>query len=578
MLFIKNKIYIKLFFTYTVVTVFLIVSFNLYFIQYEKNTILNQSIYSNKLVLENLNDKINAEYNYFNETLLLLYSNINIVDDLIVFLNNDINSYTSIKLDILSENNKLYHNGIERFIYSIFDSNENLSEVSLISNNRQEQTTITNKKHLTVYQKNDSNNHLFDSDNKILLSKSQISFIRELTNPLSLDIEGKIIFTFNTDMFNKIISNDDASKNIIITDENGLIIYNYNNKYDNIYYPNHQTILFQKEKPQKNDNIIINTLTNQLGFTIFGEINIKDVSNLNLQYYLILLLIDFIVFALSQLIIYYKIRKMQNRMDCIVKTMKKVEIDGTNVKIPITSENDELNYISERFNNMCEKLDEYIKKSYISEISQKNLEIQTLQSKINPHFLYNTLECIRMKAICNDDRDVAQMLYLLANLFRSQLKDKDIITIETELLYCKEYIELLKFRYPNKFDYLINCPHELLKQPIIKFILQPLIENYFIHGIRSECDDNYLSIELIIENHAINIKISDNGKGITPEKQIKIQNSLNDSYLDTNLIGISNVNERVILSYGNDYGLSFKSDYGKGTTITLRIPMINEDF
>ena len=128
---------------------------------------------------------------------------------------------------------------------------------------------------------------------------------------------------------------------------------------------------------------------------------------------------------------------------------------------------------------MCRKLDAYIQKSYLAEIEKKNAQLQALQSQINPHFLYNTLEAIRMKAICNGDRDVGKMLYSMSVLFRSQLKDADWITIGQELDYCKQYLELFEYRYNGIFTYKIDCPVELLGIKVIKFILQPIVENYF---------------------------------------------------------------------------------------------------
>lgn len=576
MIFIKNTIYKKLFLTYTIVTIVLIVSYNLYFIQYEKTTLSNQAIYANKMVLEDLNNQVNADYNFFNETLLSLYSDLNIVEDLIVFLNKDLNSYLKFKLDTLSQNNKQYHNGIEKFIFNLFDINQNLVQVSFLSNKRQEQTTINREKYMKVSSQNQSNQALFDNSNKIITEQNQISFIREITNPLTLKIEGKIMLTFDTKIFNQLLpSHLISQQSISMIDDQGLIIYTNNENYQDPYFMGYETLLEKKEPIQKSKGMVTNVITNDLGFSIIGEMNAGASSKLSIEYYVILIFIDIIIFAFSQYIIYLRIKKMENRLDVIVDAMKQVEIEGTCVKIPITTEYDELSYISLQFNNMCEKLEQYIKSSYLSEISQKNLEMQALQSKINPHFLYNTLECIRMKAVCNNDREVAKMLYLLANLFRKQLKDKDIITVESEIEYCKKYIELLKFRYADKFNYDIECPTELMNQPIIKFILQPLVENYFVHGIRTERTDNYLSIKIRLENNSMIITIFDNGKGISSEKKIEIKKVLREKSFKTNLMGIVNVHQRITLAYGDAYGLSFDDTLKEGTQIKLRIPIIN---
>lgn len=577
MIFVKNTIYKKLFLTYTIVTIILIGSYNLYFIEYEKTTLTNQAIYTNKMLLEELNNKVNANYNFFNETILSLYSNLNIVEDLIVFLNNDLNTYLKFKLDTLSNNNKQYHNGIEKFVYRLFDVNQDLKEVSFVSNKRQEHTTINREKYIQVNRLSELNQDLLDASNRVITTPNKISFVREITNPLTLMIEGKIIFTFDTNNFEQLLlSHQTSQQEITMINEQGLIIYTNNKEYQSNYLQGYEQLLKNKEIIQKNKGTLTNIITNDLGFSIIGQINAKDINKLSVEYYLILILIDVLIFVFSQYIIYSRIKKMQNRLDVIVDTMKKVETEGAFVKIPTATERDELSYISDRFNDMCEKLEAYIKSSYLSEISQKNLEMQALQSKINPHFLYNTLECIRMKAICNDDREVSQMLYLLANLFRNQLKDNNIITLENEIEYCEKYIQLLKFRYPDQFDYSIEYPKEFLQQPIIKFILQPLIENYFVHGIRTEDSDNQLSIKVRVKSDIMIIIISDNGKGICLEKQLEINKALKEKDFKTNLMGILNVHQRITLVYGDIYGVSFNDTLNRGTQIELKIPIIND--
>lgn len=133
------------------------------------------------------------------------------------------------------------------------------------------------------------------------------------------------------------------------------------------------------------------------------------------------------------------------------------------VRLAAEKNGDELDVIACHFNEMCEKLDLHIQKSYLAEIDQKNAEMSALQSQINPHFLYNTLEAIRMKAICNGDSEVGKMLYSMAVTFRSQLKEADIITLAQELHYCKKYLELFEYRYPSQFKSSVDCPLEYMQ-------------------------------------------------------------------------------------------------------------------
>ena len=266
-------------------------------------------------------------------------------------------------------------------------------------------------------------------------------------------------------------------------------------------------------------------------------------------------------------------------MNKLLLAMDKVKQGDVNVVIPVGKEVDEINIISENFNEMCTQLNDYIEKSYVyelnekkAEVNQKKAELMALQSQINPHFLYNTLESIRMKAICNGDKEVGKMLYILAFLFRSQLKDKDIISIKNEIEYCEKYLEIFKFRYEDKFEFNINCPKEILDNQIIKFTIQPLIENYFVHGIRLEDDDNKLTISIEEVNDKVLIYIEDNGRGIEDEKLLQMNRMLTDKYGTGQSIGITNANERIRILYGKEYGIKIEKAVEKGLKIIVTIP------
>ncbi|WP_300379986.1 histidine kinase, partial [Clostridium sp.] len=178
---------------------------------------------------------------------------------------------------------------------------------------------------------------------------------------------------------------------------------------------------------------------------------------------------------------------------------------------------------------------------------------------------------IRMKAICNGDKEVGKMLYTLSFLFRKQVKDNNIITLKDELEYCSKYIEIFKFRYYDDFNFQIDCPNDLENYKIVKFTIQPLIENYFIHGIRLGDCDNLLKVKVIKEEDNILIKITDNGNGIDHDKLGEINNKLLNRKQEGNSIGIINVNERIVNEYGEDYGIKLIKNEDKGITIVMKI-------
>ncbi len=271
-------------------------------------------------------------------------------------------------------------------------------------------------------------------------------------------------------------------------------------------------------------------------------------------------------------------------MDMLLIAMDQVKEGNIEVDIPIGNESDEISIISKHFNEMCKQLNDYIEISYLAElkekraeVNQKKAELMALQSQINPHFLYNTLESIRMKAICNGDREVGRMLYILAFLFRNQLKENDIIPIRNEINYCQKYLEIFKFRYEEKFEFTINCPEGILDKQIIKFTLQPLIENYFVHGIKLDNNDNKLSINIKEKGNKIIIEIEDNGKGIDREKIKQLNEILSVRGTARKSIGITNANERIGILYGEEYGIRVVENVKVGTKIIVIIPMREVD-
>ena len=157
--------------------------------------------------------------------------------------------------------------------------------------------------------------------------------------------------------------------------------------------------------------------------------------------------------------------------------MKQVRIGNLDTIIKTEAYGDELNTIASDFNEMCIDLSEYIQQVYIYEISKKNAEIEALQAQINPHFIYNTLEAIRMSATSQGNESVSQMILLLAKLFRNIVKEENMVTIETEINNSTLYLDLFQIRYNNKFSYDIQVPQHIRSLGIPKHILQPIIEN-----------------------------------------------------------------------------------------------------
>lgn len=576
-----NTVYKRLFIIYTAILVTCVLSLDAYFIYYSKENIKSQKLYLNKKMIEDIELELIKNTNSVDRIVNGIYDQSFIATDLVNLLNNDSTTYLKMKLDYLAKSNLEFYNGIQRYVNQAFNTYRQIVSIKFLSYARQElielDTDGTISKEVL-----DRNTVESMQNQKVISENGKISYIKEISNPVDLKKEGLILITYDSQVIDEIVQSygDDA----IIIDQYGKVIFDSDDDYDRETLMRYIGKLSIGDKISLDGNIYYtNVIVDKLGNIILGRINSYEATKLPLTYYLMLIFIDILVVVVAIFIIHIKLKNLSERMNKIITTMDQVKAGNLDVRIDITDDKDELNYIATQFNDMCIDLKNHIEISYLAEmnkkeaeLSKKKAEMLSLQSKINPHFLYNTLESIRMKAIANGNRDVGRMLFLLGNLFRNQLKEDDVITIEKEINYCKEYLELFKFRYDDKFNYYINCEQELLNKEIIKFVLQPLAENYTVHGIRREDYDNELHIDISKNNDNIKIVIEDNGIGIDKNKINEINQKIKEKDFSGKSIGIANTHERIMLLYGEEYGVKVDEEFENGTRIILNIPMRGE--
>jgi two-component system sensor histidine kinase YesM len=199
-----------------------------------------------------------------------------------------------------------------------------------------------------------------------------------------------------------------------------------------------------------------------------------------------------------------------------------------------------------------------------------------LQSQINPHFLYNTLETINWQALrlTGDENAVSAMISSLSQLLRYSLEgEENLVPIRDEVRYCQHYIDIQKIRYPRKFEVQWQIEEAVLDYKIPRITLQPLIENSIYHGIKPMFGGGTITVTGRLEDGYIVLKVADNGVGADPERIAAINKQLSDKtwLADSNHIGIKNVHQRIRLTFGDDSGLHIKSEPGRGTTVTVRL-------
>jgi len=263
------------------------------------------------------------------------------------------------------------------------------------------------------------------------------------------------------------------------------------------------------------------------------------------------------------------------------RLMKDVEMGKLQVDLPVNSQ-DEIGTLARSFNSMIATIRELIENNYDIRIRQKEAELYALQSQINPHFMYNTLETISMAVEEGKSDQVVDMVTLLGRMLRFSVGNKSkYVTITEEIQHIGNYLTIQQFRFKERlqFDIDIKAPVDHLYTP--KFILQPVVENAVKYGMESR---KALQIEISVSREFgarsgeddIVFRVRDNGPGIHPDRQEKLEQSLRlESLMNKDSeFGLSNVNARIHIMLGKEYGLQFHSIYGKGTEVTIRIPPI----
>jgi two-component system sensor histidine kinase YesM len=240
---------------------------------------------------------------------------------------------------------------------------------------------------------------------------------------------------------------------------------------------------------------------------------------------------------------------------------------------------DEITELGMSFNIMIGKIRELLDSKIKEQETLKKAEMRALQAQINPHFLYNTLDTIIWMAEAKKNDQVIEIVSALSSFFRISLsKGRDWITIGEEVERTKSYLTIQKIRYRDILDFKIEVDQEASDFTILKLILQPLVENALYHGIKNKRGGGTIIVRAKQKNvDEILLEVEDDGIGFTPEKLAQLKEELDDDSGDIRLesgFGVGNVNNRIRLYYGKQYGVTIKSEYNTGTIVALIIPAI----
>ena len=383
-------------------------------------------------------------------------------------------------------------------------------------------------------------------------------------------------------LFNK-ANTDNSSEYVYLMDSDGEIIYHPKQKliYTNLYEENnleavhyddgsHQEI-FQGEK-----RLVTVKTVSYTGWKIVSVVPMSsfDMGMTGTKYFVIMLVTVSMlaVILLNQLVsasIAMPLKKLNN-------SVKEWETGNMNPSIYIGGSM-EVEHLGCTLRSTVEQIRQLMQDIVVEQEEKRKSELDALQSQINPHFLYNTLDSIVWMIEGERYEDAVFMITQLASLFRISLsRGKTVISVEDELKHARNYMNIQKVRYKNIFEVRFDIDPEILQCCTVKLVVQPLLENAIYHGMEGMYEDGEITIRIYDRDGDIGIDVADNGPGMTQETIDHIMHNKVISSKRGSGIGVRNVNERIQLIYGEDYGVTITSELDEGTTATITIPKMEE--
>ena len=279
---------------------------------------------------------------------------------------------------------------------------------------------------------------------------------------------------------------------------------------------------------------------------------------------------------------YFYSRKTSMPILQLKTAMEKIQKGELDTRVTVES-NDEIGFLAKGLNKMTENLQGHIKKVYIAEIRQREAQIEILKTQIQPHYLYNTLDVIRMTAVMNDDFQTAGLLDGLSGQLKYLIGGaREIVTLRDEIENVENYFKIVRVRYENRFDLEINVDEELLSLKVPQLILQPVVENAVKYGLRPREASGIIAVNVQVEEDKLLISVMDNGLGMTPQKLKEVQELLKNKETVNHprskkaSIGLKNAHDRVKLILGEEYGMEIISYEGIGTIVKYILPVMRE--
>lgn len=418
----------------------------------------------------------------------------------------------------------------------------------------------------------------FGFENKGSEGRPPVYYISASRNTLYGRNTGTLVMNIKESYFISVYNSGNTGKgNMYLIDDNGIVISSNNNPALNRGYafysginPNHNMGDYTVDGDEGRIQVVYYRLNNLMGTLVNETLMSEILKDINYLRNILILLFVFCLTAsltLSRFWI-FKLMGPLNRLTGVIRKMGKGNLGLT---LEQTSKN-ELGVLVEQFNLMSAGIKELFEKNELVQSEKRNMEMKALRAQINPHFIYNTLNTIKWMAVISKADNIVDSVTTLSDFLEPIFKNHDILcTMEEEIDYIRNYVKIMNYRFAGGFSLNVNIPEELLKCKVIRFILQPVIENALVHGLMGKVAGN-VDIRASQYGQDLIVCIKDDGDGMDEKRLNEIRKSIHEGAGSKNAgIGLSNVDRRIKLYCGDGYGVTIHSEPGGGTEVILKM-------
>ena len=553
-------------------------------LQYTQSTVLENSTEYTSQLIGQVNNDIDSYISYM-ENISFIVAN-----------NSDVRDYLFTE-NLTWERSGQLQERIVTLFQTVSDTREDITNIALlpdrreplINDGRAELNPYTDIAELEWYQK------ALAAEGQAVISTSHVqnaiagkydwvvTLSRSITNKASPGVQGVFFVDLNynsiSDLCERISLGDRGY--IYILDENGGIVYH---PQQQLIYSGMKDELISEVMDTDASSFLTEdgrlytvSRSEATGWIVVGVSYVSELMAGADEARFTYLLVAMVLLAVAMLLAFVLSDKITRPIKSLELSMKEVE-KGNFCHVAVeVRENNEIGRLSRNFNTMTREIQNLMEQSEKEQQAKRKYELKVLQSQINPHFLYNTLDSIIWMAEWGKNQEVVKMTSSLARLLRRSISnEQEVVTIEEEIDYTEAYLTIQKMRYQDKLEYEIEVDPDIRKEETVKLVLQPVVENAIYHGIKYKEGKGLIQIRGFREEGSIILRVQDDGRGMD---QDTLEHIFEKHVRDTksNGVGLQNVHERIRLYYGTAYGLSFESEPGKGTTVRIRLPGRREE-